>query len=347
MPRETRWLRPFETLIETQSRMWEGVQITAFDPDKRAAFDGEKLVVAIDDYLSSPFTLWFFRSTADHETFAKTALEEISALYPEQQGVVHLVVTAHTKRLKMTDLLFDRPIVSADDIPLAIELHQVGPDSSRPRPLQTPGDGCEITVEFLLGRDIPEGQRQPFRGWRKGSWLARVSIGIATTSEWSGPQPRRLTDEIRSQFHLPEGALHYTNFLLEDSSLLRVETFDDALEFYVDEDVLDQVEKDPLAERSQRMQLGWILDVAKAFVLRAMQAEEFDDFDTEVAPWSGTVLRAILDKVVGAGSVATRSDALKTLREDPYRFFALLEDRAGLLTLERRLARSDDDRGAQ
>jgi hypothetical protein len=327
--------------------MWEGVQVTGFDPEKRAAFSDQKLVMSTDDYLSSRFVLWFYRNITDHETFAKAVVEEIAGIYPGLEDVIHLVVAVHNKRLKMTDLVLHQPIRSASDIPMFVNLHEIGADNRRPRPLQTPGDGCEISVEFLLGRDLSNRERQPFRAWRKGSWLARVAIGIATSGALSGPQPLPLTDSVRTAKSVPPEALHYIDFVLTGPSLLSAETFDEVLQFYVDEEVLQSVMENPLGGWSQRIQIGWILDVAKTFVLVALRTEGFDDFDPDAAPWSGSVLRAILDKAMESPGVETAQDALELLRDEPGRFFALLEDRAGLLDLERELVLLAVDGGAQ
>lgn len=332
MASEARQLRPFETLDGAQASLDELVQITGHEPEKVAAYAGQTLLSEHDPYRSGPFVLWFGRSQGDNQRLARAVVDDVRQQFDDCPGAVRLVVSLHNSRLKMTDVVFDRAITDPGSIPLAIDLHEVGEAKVRPRPLQTPGDGCRVVVELLLGRDLTE--RRPLRAWRKGSWLARVNFAISTSGAFSGPRPRPLTEAVRNEYALSPRTVHFSHVFASGETVLAAEAFDDVMNFYVDEDLLDRVREHPFAGWSHRLQRGWILNAIGTYLLVAVRNEFFDDFDPTTEPWSGSIMRAILDKVSGTEAVPTPTAALTLLQEDPGRFLAELEDRAELRDLE-------------
>ena len=181
MASETRSLRPFEAMHRTQAELRALVQLTANDPESRSAYASQKLTLSEEDYLNSEVVLWLGRKAEENQRFTDAVLAEIHSLYPRHPGAVELVITANNKRLKMTDVLHRQPVKSKKDLPMKIVLHEAGSKRPRPRALQTPGDGCEIVVEFLLGSDIDRTELLRDRAWRKGSWLARVAVGVTAS----------------------------------------------------------------------------------------------------------------------------------------------------------------------
>jgi hypothetical protein len=344
MARETRSLRPFEVLDETQRLMRDGVQVTSIDPEKRAAFDSQCLTLSFDQYVSEKIVLWFFRHKEESHLFWKTVINEVDGLYPDTPGVVHLVVSISNKRLRMTDVIYDQPVLAGDKPLLSLQLDSLSVGKGRPRQLQTPKDGCEVLVEFLLGRNLTPKERRPGMAWRKGSWLARSRIRVAGSSDLTGPTPLALSSATREQLSIPPNAVHFCRLLKTGSALLAAETFDDALEFYVDEGLLDSILVDPGAVLAQRHQIDWILEVAKVLIMATTSTPDFADFDPGIEPWSGSILRAILDKVVdpkGEGPISNIQDALNLLEGEPNLFLSHLQDRARLLDLERALLADD------
>jgi len=335
MASEARQLRPFTTLDDAQAFLDQFAQITGHEPEKVTAFAGQTLPSETDPYLSRPFTLWFGRNETDNEKLKRSVFADVQTQFADCPGVVHLVVSVRNARLKMTDLVLDQPLVGRESIPFAVSLHEVGPDKVQPRPLQTPGDGCRVVVELLLGRDLEPAERTPLRAWRKGSWLARVEFGITTSGAFSGPRPRPLTEVVRQQLGISDQTVHFADVFATGEQLLTAGAFDDILDFYVDEDVLGQVRDHPQAGWSMRLQRGWILQVIQAYLLAVSQSESFQEFDPETEPWDGSILRAVLDKVSGTEAIPTPTDALELLRYQPGRFLAELEDRAELRALER------------
>jgi len=335
MPSETRALRPFETMSKTQSLLREVVKIASSDPKKGAALANQRLGLTRDEYLEADIVLWMGRSNEDHRSLVETVEMELKQLYPSHPGVVHLVVSISNKRLKMTDLVLDIPIRSGSDVPMRTELHRAGIDGGRPRPLRTPGDGCEVLIEFLLGSDLDRAKLQAERAWRKGSWLARVPIGVVCSSDFSGPRPLPLSAAVRHQFSISEQTVHFCRIIASDESLLNATNLDDVLEYYVDDVILEAVTNDPVAPWSQRLQLQWILDALKTFLLTVKADASFDHFDPRNSPGDDSVLRAILEKVAGGNDQASVAVAFEMLRDEPSMFFAELEDRAGLLDIER------------
>jgi hypothetical protein len=337
MASETRALRPFETFSQTQSLLRDVVKIASADPKKGAALAHQRLALTRDEYLDGDVVLWMGRNNEDHARLVETVDAELRQLYPGLPGVVHLVVSISNKRLKMTDLLLNIPIRSGSDVPMRIELHRSGKGNSRPRPLQTPGDGCEVLVELLVGSDLDRDKLLEERAWRKGSWLARVPIGIVCSSDFSGPRPLPLTAAVREQFEIGQSTVHYCRVISTNESLVNAGSLDDVLEYYVDDVVLAAVTGQPNEPWSQKLQLEWILDAIKTFVLIAMSEPSFDEFDPMSSPGDESVLRAILEKVADGTDAVNVRAAFESLREDPSSFFADLEDSAGLLDLEREL----------
>lgn len=340
MSREIRKVRPFDTLDESERRMREGVQIVAMPSAKGAddlanAFDGQALQVSRDVYLYEQFELFLFRHPADNAEFVDAAAREIRSMYRFDPSIVHLVVQVHNKRLRMTDVVFDQPIVGGE-IPLSIALAEKDRTgtASRPRGLCTPGDGCEVVVELLLAEDVPEERRSPGIAWRKGSWLARVAIRVTTGPVGGGPAPLPLDAEAREQFQVPANAQHYIRRLATGESILRKSSFDEVVEFYVDEPVLRSVVEDPNTSTSALLQYRWILMCAEAVLAMAMAEDEFDAFDP-TGDNSESLVRSILDRVVDGRSVRDVSAALELLKQDRGLFMAMLEDRAELVTRER------------
>jgi hypothetical protein len=293
--------------------------------------------MSAEDYLNSEIVLWLGRKTGENPELAAIVLDELNALYPKHPGQVELVITASNKRLKMTDILYRQPVKSAKDVPMKIALHKAGPGGARPRALQTPGDGCEILIEFLIGSDIKKGSRLPDRAWRKGSWLARVFVGVVASADLTGPQALPLTESVREHYGVPANTLHYCHIINRGPNLLMANRFDEILEFYVDQTVYESVLDSPSEGWSQRLQLGWILDVIKTYLMVALQEESFEEFDPNLEEWSGSVMRAILEKVAGSSDADDVADALVTLRESPWKFLAQLEDSALLASLEQSL----------
>ena len=140
--------------------------------------------------------------------------------------------------------------------------------------------------------------------------------------------------------HVPEKTLHFCRILGRGPQLLTATRFDEILEFYVDQTVYESVLDSPSADWSHRLQLGWILDVIKTYLLVALQEESFQDFDPMTDEWSGSIMRAILEKVAGSPRADHVADALETLRDEPWMFLAQLEDCADLAALEQSLTGS-------
>lgn len=343
MSGERREVRPFDTLDVSERLMRDGVQVVAFasstaDEDLSNAFHGQALQVSDDLYRHEEFRLFLFRHVADNANLVAEMAREVRAMYRFDPSIVHLVVQIHNKRLRMTDVVFDEPVVGGDELPHSIVLAEKDRTGKlpRPRPLQTPGDGCEVVVELLLSRDVPEDQRRPGVAWRKGSWLARVAIRIATGHSGGGPSPLPLTAEIREQFDVPPNAQHYVRRIASGESILRKAAFNEVVEFYVDEHVLRAVVEDPHTPASKLIQLRWILTCIDGVLAMAMAEREFEEFDPE-GDNVNSVIRAILDRVVDGGGVRDVRGALELLKQDRGLFMAMLEDSAELAVRERAL----------
>jgi len=120
-----------------------------------------------------------------------------------------------------------------------------------------------------------------------------------------------------------------------------MESFEEVVEFYVDESVLRSVVEDPNTASSVTLQYRWILMCAEAVLAMAMAEDEFEGFDPN-GVHSESLIRAILDRVVDGRSVRNVAGALEVLKQDRGLFMAMLEDRAGLAVRERSLLGLED-----
>jgi len=208
MSREIRAVRPFDTLDETERLMREGVELVAISTARAAddlsdARHGQALQVSSDTYLHEEFQLFLFRHPPANEDLLNVAAREIRSLYGADSSIVHLVVQVHNKRLRMTDVVFDEPIVGGE-IPLAITIATKDRTGTAPRPraLQTPGDGCEVVVELLLAADLPDGRRGDSHGARAhGShvWRSESRRVPPVAVPRRCPSPPRLGSSSRSR----------------------------------------------------------------------------------------------------------------------------------------------------
>ena len=96
-------------------------------------------------------------------------------------------------------------------------------------------NGFNLKVQILLSEAIPLESGKP---WRKGTILSEVIFRVRNTMDGIGFTPRSLTEEIRTQFHLGPGVTRFLRLTDETTSITQGEIVDDVLEFYVDEDLL-------------------------------------------------------------------------------------------------------------
>jgi len=343
--REIRQVRPFETLEISEKAMRSGVQLTVTDGLVSNAFHGETLKVNEDVYLHEEFKIHFIARASDRAEFAEAIIEEIKGLYPADPSVVNLVISVHNKRLKMTDVILNQSVTSDEGIPpfFDIAVKDRTGEKDRVRAFRTPKDGCEILVELMLGSELPENQRRPGIAWRKGSWLARVSIKVATAPPGGGPETMSLTQSIRDEYGIPRNAAHYVRLVTVGNGVLSKTSFDEILQFYVDEKIHNAVLGDPNSEQSQAIQLRWILIAIDAVIRAALAAPDFASFDPRAEEYSESVLRAILEKTVDKKTVRSLDEALEILKEDSGRFMSILEDRAEMASHERVILGVDGD----
>lgn len=304
MSHETRIVRPF-VLPRKVGRVFDGVRMrfgtATCEPGGRIYFQDP------DEYLRAKPTLSWAEDDAGF-----TAFREEIAHAPVRCRIdpdaVALVVTAHTSYLRITDLLIEHPIREIDGLRREAVFHQ----GDRPRALRASTHGATIKVYLVLRRNI---DRQTLRPWRKGTWLAAATfrIGAGTVHQLFRPIP--LNKELRKQLGLPPHCLQYLD--LGDQDPLRRYAASSAPDFYVDADVLAQVDRCAHTAAGRALQLQLARDFV-AGVIMDVAARHTDAL--EERSWRelrDSIFGRIVAMAVGkGGSISEREEMIKCVRED-------------------------------
>jgi hypothetical protein len=203
-----------------------------------------------------------------------------------------------------------------------------------------PGDGCTLTVAFLLHDDVPKSRRVSGRPWRKGSWLARLEVAISAARD-GGLAPRPLTEEIRNRFGLPSYTSSYVHVHGGTSGVHLVADLSEVLTVYIDEELLLAAAE--LDARNAHVHPGggpllnrWVLDTYRSLIMAYCKDDSLDEFDPEDDAHKRTFLYSMLQRVEDH-CVIPVAEGLLVLKEDPYRFVALMEHVLGVRETDREL----------
>lgn len=276
------------------------------------------------DYLSVPVGI-DFGAAADRRA-ALTALEQEGDY---STADLEVVVVASSPFLKIVEVLKREALA---DLLLDNDGTRSFTGEHRPKALRAYKSGCTIAAYVCLAGALTPA---PLKAWRRATWLAMTDWRLTTQTGAVGFVPLPLTDAVRTAENLPAGTLRYLK--IEDSPA-NLDT-DVALEFYVDETVLRDLNIDPRSPRSIALQRQLFVDAIGVIVAGFRTDEDLAGYT-----WN-TVERTLIGSVIEAvsGSKPTtppaerlaRNAALLGMLQDngsgPARFMAYVEAAADIL----------------
>lgn len=315
MPSEQRLIRPF-TGVEGFASALSGANVR-LGPARIE--DGQRLNLPSSSLQHDPPVLSWGKGLGgeDLRQLLLAACDR-AELEPES---VELLVVVSTPYLRIADVALQANVAQIRAIPDELDLRRADP---RPRALSTPVGGCDIEVYACLSTARP---RQPLKPSRKGTWLGRARFSIRTELGELGLSPIPLTSEKRTELGLGPSTSRFVR--IEDPDELLSERLDEAIALYVDDGVLASVAKSPTTPAARTFQRQLFLDVISAIVVACAQWDRFRQLT--VADLEGSALGALVIAASGAkagqdGAEAMWDASLDTLRTEPARFVALIDD---------------------
>ena len=360
MPFEKRNLRPFDALDKTQSKLTQLLRIQSppipagFQPplggigtsplgvaNGHIAAANGTLLMDRDEYLSAGIGLYFGTNEDEWLDLTKTASQELETLFGRvADAPVSIVVSVTNTRLKQVHQLASIPFNDWVNSSWRHPLVKAGATANRPRPLRMPQDGCAFQVQFLLSEDLPKTLRVSGRPWRKGSWLARISIRVVS-SHGGGLAPRPLTDQVRERFRLGSNTSSFVDLRGDRSGICMVSDLSEVLTVYIDEKLLKDASE--INDRGEHLRIGaaplinfWVMEIYRGLIYLFSSDPELDGFDPTVEQHRQSFLFSLLSQIEDAG-LATVEEALLLLQDQPFRVSALAEHLLGLRLSEQSL----------
>ena len=320
MSSERRVIRPYSGMVQFQFILnsWR-LQCGSSEsgPD-------ENMLVRSDAYRSDPISLV---CAPDDDTCHESLLTlrqacDAIGLDPSQ---IEILVVASTPYLRLADVVHRRQLNDDDALATRIPI-----DPGTARAIHSPVAGCEIVAYVCLADDV---QPAPLLPHRRGTWLAQVKFRMSTDLGVIGFTPRPLTAELREELGLDESAVRYVR--VDRDSLLDAE-FDDAVELFVDEELLGHLNRAAQSPASRAFQRQLFTDVVGAVAHAA--AARTDAGELGLPDVEGTLLEHIIDAYAGKRDAAKesqeqhrtrRENALNTMLKQPGVFVANFEGRLG------------------
>lgn len=180
--------------------------------------------------------------------------------------------------------------------------------------------GFKITVAIVLLNDlVPE----PLKPSIAGTWLTRRDFHIRPESQDLSFSPKPLTDEVRASFNLPKNSLRY----IRVSNPLKVEDLSDAVDVYVDDEILERL----IAKEDTSFSIQFQTDLAIATheslvtsILRTLADETEKESptvgDLDQFPSAFNYIERLSEKLK-----MDMAELFELVREDSARFRASLE----------------------
>lgn len=307
MATETRLVRPYQDVSRAQDVLdrW----IYRLGDDEFPA--DSSISISRFNYLSLQLAVAFDGSD---EEFALarddvgTALSELGISGDEVEFLIGTV----TPRLKLHDVIHSQVLGADMELPREVI---VGRSSSRA--LRTPYGGCTVEVALCLARDIDADPDFPLRPRRKGTWLARSTLQLRTTSERAGFPVYPLTPEDRTRLNLSDETIRYV--VLEsplqpsDPTELRV---------YLDADLYSRVNAQPNSPGSRALQRELWVSTMSTIVLESVRSPDLTD--TTLDDLDETWLGRLIEWVAGPRRDDQRA-WLETIKEHPSAFVSQID----------------------
>jgi hypothetical protein len=192
-----------------------------------------------------------------------------------------------------SSILKEKAVVFKDLLPhcpAEITLSQpgLGPDE---RILQNKFTGYRISVVLVLATSAEK--ENPLKPRRKGSILARVEFTVRPGLAGDSIQPKPMDEAKKKQLGIPASAWVFFD---PKPAFLESEAFEDALDFYVDKEMLDEIQLLPASESkmSQILLYSSLVSALVAETSRVLNEEEDSALTAEQL--AGQVLQLIKSK---------------------------------------------------
>ncbi len=316
MNREIREIRPFE-----------GIDLGQILDHVTVGF-GEHTCRAGSSITFQEDSLWFGQQTAVlHWGSEEKSLDQFRADLTggvSQAGLdlsaLSLLVTINSPYLKISDVVFDRPLSDLDSLPATVNLHR----PPRPRALTAGVNGAVVTTYLLLNRTIGA---QPLQPWRKGTWLARAIFRITTKLSHRLFRPEPLTPEDRKEHKLPPGTMRYLH--MEGHNPLESYEDQDPPRFFVDKDLLDLLNIHKKSSAGAAVQFQLACDFLTA-VIHASASRSEPDSDKTWSDLEGTLLGRVLRLIAKPTTPSEQEHLMRLVTDDPQKLIAMAEAEIGI-----------------
>jgi hypothetical protein len=312
MSSETRLVRPFRDAVRTQKVLENEVTIRLFDAERLAGeiVAGSTIRVPAEQLQTRRIVL-----SGLNENLADAISRDLVDLKEVDDSNVELIIVASSSYLKKTEVLRRCRVSSFSSLESEMQLFS---------PIfECIHHGWEIIVVLVLSKNQVPKVGLP---WRKGTWLAKVHFTVANPVEGIGFTPRPLTEEVRKRFSLhPQTTRYSAN--VDGVSVMDCSSLDEAIEYYVDEDLMIQLSSNPSSPFSVLEQTRIFLDAMSFVVSEISRTEEFAD--STLIDLEGNLAHKILVLLAGDGHLS-QDMWLSEWQQSPSKIFAGIEAHARL-----------------
>lgn len=307
MATEARIIRPYQDVSRAQ-RVLDRWSYKLGEDEFPA---NSSISISRPEFLATRIVVAFNGSDED---FAE-ARDEIGTVLSEI-GVtgdqVKFMVVALTPRLKLHDIVYTRLIGAEVDLPREVTI-----DRTNARALRTPHGGCSVEVVLCLAESLEPNQDYPLRPRRKGTWFARSTMQLRTTSERAGFPVYPLTSEERAQLGLSDETIRY---VVLDSPLQPSDPTE--LRVYLDEHLYSRVNAQPDSPGSRALQRELWVSTMGAIVLESVRSPELAN--ATLGDLDDTWLGRLIEWVAGP-RLDDQQKWLDTIKEHPSAFVSQID----------------------
>lgn len=180
--------------------------------------------------------------------------------------------------------------------------------------------GFISTFALVLSRTLNE---EPLKPFLTGTWLARTKFIVGPQIDLTSIAPQELTKEIREKEKLGERTLFYVKF---NETLMDETNIFDAMQIYLDENVLKMLQNDPFSEISHAYQAQFAVEVIFQTILQVsnnLQEESGQESGFLDLP-EGSGVQSFIEKISDTLQIA-EVDLFKRFRQNPSHFHAMIQ----------------------
>ena len=320
MSHETRTVRPYVGARELERALDEA--LLHFGPAPCAANENIHVDLQAHEFLLRPISIDWASDDAAF-TRVKRTIELGARKGSYDLDDLAIAVVATSSFLKLAEVVYIRALGDLDVLPRKLVLT----DACRPKPFSAPFSGFGVEAYIMLAREI---ERRPLRPYRKGTWLSRVRFGVDTTLTAAILPPTPLTAERRKELRLPARTMRFIDF--GNHEVLEAYGDQEQPTFYVDENLLAQLNARRTSATSRAFQRQLVFDFISAVVWKAARSSEIGN--VAYADVRTSLLGSVVRIAAGVGaSDADRNGIMGSVRDAPERLIARAEHAVDVLSV--------------